>query len=83
MVMMYVRFPLSFRNVEDLLFKRGTELSHETVRMWWNRSGPMFAADIGHQRVSRMQGYRHWKWHPAIARRQPSSSGAKRHREQF
>ena len=31
-VMMYVRFPLSLRNVEDLLFERGIDISHETVR---------------------------------------------------
>ena len=28
-VMMYVRFPLSLRNVEDLLFERGIDLCHE------------------------------------------------------
>jgi putative transposase len=33
-VMMYVRFPLSLRNVEDLLHERGVEISHETVRFW-------------------------------------------------
>jgi len=44
--MMYVRFPLSLRNVEDLLFERGIDICHETVRMWWNRFGPMFAGDI-------------------------------------
>lgn len=44
--MMYVRFPLSLRNVEDLLFKRGIDICHETVRFWWNRFGPIFAADI-------------------------------------
>ena len=38
-VMMYVRFPLSLRNVEDLLFERGIDLCHETVRHWWNRFG--------------------------------------------
>ena len=42
-VMMYVRFPLSLRNVEDLLHERGIDVSHETVRFWWNRFGPMFA----------------------------------------
>jgi putative transposase len=62
-VMMYVRFPLSLRNVEDLLFERGIDLCHETVRHWWNRFGPMFAADIRRQRVSRMRGFRQWKWH--------------------
>ena len=60
---MYVRFPLSLRNVEDLLFERGIDLCHETVRMWWNRFGPMFAGDIRRQRVSKMRGFRHWRWH--------------------
>ena len=62
-VMLYVRFPLSLRNVEDLLFERGIDLCHETVRLWWARFGPMFAADIRRQRVSRMRGFRHWRWH--------------------
>ena len=43
MVLMYVRFPLSLRNLEDLLFERGIDLCHETVRLWWNRFGPVFA----------------------------------------
>ena len=45
-VMIYVRFPLSLRNVEDLLFERGIDISHKTVWMWWNRFGPIFAGDI-------------------------------------
>ena len=36
-VMLYIRFPLSLRNVEDLLHERGIEISHETVRFWWWR----------------------------------------------
>ncbi|RST31298.1 IS6 family transposase [Sphingomonas ginkgonis] len=62
-VMMYVRYPLSLRNVEDLLFERGIDICHETVRYWWNRFGPLFAADIRRQRVSRMRGFRQWRWH--------------------
>jgi putative transposase len=60
-VTMYVRFPLSLRNVEDLLFERGIDISHETVRHWWNRFGPMFAPDIlpaagqPHARVSPLE----------------------------
>jgi putative transposase len=46
MVMMSVRFPLSLRKVEDLLFGRGIDISYETVRYWWNRFGPMFASEI-------------------------------------
>jgi putative transposase len=61
-VMMYVRFPLSLRNVEDLLHERGIEVSHETVRFWWLRFGPMFAAEIRRKRVSGMQSSR-WRWH--------------------
>ena len=38
-VMMHVRFPLSLRNVEDLLHERGIDICHETVRAWWNRFG--------------------------------------------
>ncbi len=45
-VMMYVSIPLSLRNVEDLLHERGIDISHETVRFWWNRFGPLFAAEI-------------------------------------
>ena len=62
-VMMYVRFPLSLRNVEDLLAERGIDICHETVRHWWNRFGPTFAGDLRRQRVSRMRGFRQWKWH--------------------
>ena len=62
-VMMYVRFPLSLRDVEDLLSERGIDICHETVRHWRNRSGPLFAGDIRRQRVSRMRGFRRWRWH--------------------
>lgn len=62
-VLLYVRYPLSLRNVEDLLFKYGIDICHETVRLWWNRFGPMFAADIRRQRVSRMKGFCQWRWH--------------------
>ncbi len=65
--MMYVRFPLSLRNVEDLLFERGIDICHETVRHWWNRFGPIFAWDIRRQRVSRTKGFRQWKWHLDVA----------------
>lgn len=61
-VMMYVRFPLSLRNVEVLLHERGIEVSHQTVRFWWMRFGPMFAAEIRKRRVSGMRSSR-WRWH--------------------
>lgn len=62
-VMLYVRFPLSLRNVEDLLHERGIDISHETVRFWWNRFGPMFAAEIRRQRISRLRTGPEWRWH--------------------
>ena len=55
-VMLYVRFPLSLRNVEHLLCGRGFDLCHETVRLWWNRFGPMFAGEIRRRRVNRKIG---------------------------
>ena len=62
-VMMYVRFPLSLRNVEDLLHERGIDICHETVRFWWNRFGPVFAAGIRRKRINRMRSYSNWQWH--------------------
>ena len=45
-VMLYVRFPQSLRNVEDLALERGVDICHETVRKWVNRFGPTFASKI-------------------------------------
>lgn len=61
-VMLYVRFPLSLRNVEDLLHGRGVEVSHEAIRFWWHRFGPMFASEIRKRRISGMKSSR-WRWH--------------------
>ena len=62
-VMLYVRFPLSLRNVEDLAFERGIDICHETVRKWVSRFGPMFASKIRARRVAAMRQHTHWKWH--------------------
>ena len=61
-VMMYIRYPLSLRQVEDLLSERGIDICHETVRFWWNRFGPMFAAEIRKRRVVH-HSYSNWRWH--------------------
>ena len=61
-VMLYVRFPLSLRNVEDLLHERGIDVSHEAVRYWWHRFGPMFASEIRKRRIEGMKSSR-WRWH--------------------
>ena len=62
-VMLYIRFPLSLRNVEDLLHERGIDISHETVRYCWNRFAPMFASEIRRKRVQQLRSYSKWKWH--------------------
>lgn len=61
-VLMYVRYALSLPHVEHLLFERGIDICHETVRLWWNRFGLLFAGDIRRQRISRMKGFRYWRW---------------------
>lgn len=60
---MYVRFPLSLRQVEDLLHERGIEICHETVRAWWNRFGPTFAAEIRKKRIASTRGLPQRRWH--------------------
>ena len=59
-VMYYVRFPLSLRQVEDILHERGIDICHETVRHWWNRFGPMVA-----KKIRNRSGKHHsnWRWH--------------------
>ena len=47
-----IMYPLSLRQVEDLLSERGIDICHETVRFWWNRFGPLFAAGIARLRLS-------------------------------
>ncbi len=61
-VMMYIRYPLSLRQVEDLLHERGIDISYETVRAWWNRFGPVFAAEIRKQRLHH-RSFSLWRWH--------------------
>ncbi len=60
---MYVRYPLSLRQVEDLLHERGIDVSYETIRAWWNRFGPMFAAEIRKKRIISRRECTQWKWH--------------------
>jgi hypothetical protein len=47
--------------------ERGIDISHETVRFWWNRFGPMFAAEICKRRVAHMRGYPMSKIKEAVA----------------
>ena len=60
---MYVRFPLSLRNVENMLHERGIDVCHESVRLWVDRFGPLFAGRIGSKRASYMRQMPQWQWH--------------------
>lgn len=59
-VMYYVRYPLSLRQVEDILHERGIDVFHETTRYWWNRFGPLFSKQI--KKNSNYQ-VSNWRWH--------------------
>jgi hypothetical protein len=61
--MMYMRFPLSLRNVEDLLHERGIDICHETVRHWVDRFGTYFAHKIRRRRSEAMRQSPQWRWH--------------------
>ncbi len=63
-VMMHVRYPLSLRQVEDVLFERGIDICHETVRFWWNRSGPIFAAKVRKRRIHDHRCCSQWRLPP-------------------
>ncbi len=56
-VWLYVRFTLSFRDVEDLLAERGLEVSYETVRRWMPKFGPAIARRL---RQGRARPAGHW-----------------------
>ena len=62
-VMMYVRFPLSLRNVEDLLHERGIDICHESVRLWVDRFGTHFAGKIRKRRANYMRQVTQWQSH--------------------
>jgi putative transposase len=46
-----------------LPFERGIDIRDETVRLWWNRFGPLFAGEVRRTRVRHMRSFRHWAWH--------------------
>ena len=73
-VWLYVRFTLSYRDVEDLLAERDLDVSYETVRRWVLKFGPLFARELRHRRprptgrwhldemVVTIAGRRFWLW---------------------
>ena len=46
-----------------MLPERGIDFCHDTVRLWWKRFGPMFAAEVRRKGVQKMHAYTHWRWH--------------------
>ena len=59
-VMYYVRYPLSLRQVEDILFERGIDVCHETIRYWWNNFGTVFSKEM---KKKSSLGHSNWRWH--------------------
>lgn len=62
-VLLYIRFPLSLRQIEDLLHERGIDISHETVRFWWNRFGSIFAAELRKLQLRTARPHIQSRWH--------------------
>jgi hypothetical protein len=60
-VPMYVRYHCRCATLKISLAERRIDISHETVRFWWNRFGPMFAAEIRKKRAAHMRGLIQWR----------------------
>src|SRR6476660_1307769 len=83
-VWLYLRFTLSFRDVEDLLAERGVDVSYESVRRWALKFGPIFARELRRRRprpsshASRRNGRPDWGQAPlALARGRSRRRGAR------
>ena len=73
-VWLYLRFPLSYRDVEELLAERGIEVSYESIRRWVAKFGPQLADELRERErrpgktwhldemAVRIGGKRHWLW---------------------
>ena len=73
-VWLYLRFPLSYRDVEELLAERGIETSYESIRRWVAKFGPRVAAELCRREAKsgrmwhmdemavRIGGKQHWLW---------------------
>ena len=77
-IWLYHHFPLSYRDVQELLHQRGIQVSHETLREWCIKFGPLFAEDLRHREPRRgsrwhldevcasVDGVRHWLWRAVV-----------------
>ena len=73
-VWLYHHFPLSYRDVQELLHQRGIQVSHETLREWCIKFATLFAERLRHREPRRgsrwhmdevcttVDGVRHWLW---------------------
>ena len=59
----HIRFPLSLRNVEDLLHERGIDICHESIRLWGDRFGKLFAKAVRKRRSQTIRQVSQWRWH--------------------
>src|SRR3982074_2148163 len=64
-IWLYLRFTLSYRDVEELLAERGLEVSYETVRRWVLKFGPGIARKL---RRSRPRPSDHWHLDEMVVR---------------
>jgi putative transposase len=81
-VWLYVRFTLSYRDVEDLLAERGLDISYETVRRWVLKFGPLFARELRRRRprptmAVMIAGRRFWLWRAVDDERRDKAAAVK------
>ena len=74
---LYLRFTLSYRDVEDLLAERGLDISYETVRSWVLKFGPVFARGYGGAVLARVTD---GTWTRVCRERTTSNGSAELHR---
>ena len=73
-VWLYYRFPLSYRDVQELLFERGIDVTHEAIRQWCRKFGQDYANQLKRRRAQpgdkwhldevflTINGERHYLW---------------------
>ena len=61
-VWLYHRFPLSFREVEELMLVRGVIVSYETIRQWCAKFGPEYACRLRRRQPRQINGRRQYLW---------------------
>src|SRR5689334_2095275 len=85
-VWLYYRFPLSYRDVQELLFERGIDVTHEAIRQWCLKFGQDYANQLKRRRAQpgdkwhldevflTINGERHYLWRAVDQRRSFSAS---------